>query len=71
LSLETKVVGFPDLGLKTGRYSLMVWASKSPQRFLGLSLKTKWEEVYQFTPQNKLADEDGVMTHVDIRRLTS
>jgi hypothetical protein len=42
--------GFPDLGLKTDRYGLMiwpqnhrgglvVWASKSPQRFLGLGLK--------------------------------
>jgi hypothetical protein len=22
--------GFPDLGLKTGNYSLVIWASKSP-----------------------------------------
>jgi hypothetical protein len=36
LSLKTKVVeGFP------------VWASKSPRRFLGLRLKTKWASVYR------------------------
>jgi hypothetical protein len=33
--------GFSSLGLKTGSYDLMIWASKSPRRFLGLSLKTK------------------------------
>jgi hypothetical protein len=33
--------GFLDLGLKTGRFGLVIWASKSPQRFLGLSLKIK------------------------------
>jgi hypothetical protein len=33
--------GFPGLGLKTGSFSLVIWASKSPQRFLGLGLKTK------------------------------
>jgi hypothetical protein len=27
-------VGFPDLGLKTGSSSLVIWASKSPRRFL-------------------------------------
>jgi hypothetical protein len=34
--------GFPALGLKTGSFSLMIWISKSPQRFLSLCLKTKW-----------------------------
>jgi hypothetical protein len=29
------------LGLKTGSYSVVIWASKSPRRFLGLCLKTK------------------------------
>jgi hypothetical protein len=29
------------LGLKTGSYGLMIWVSNSPQRFLGLCLKTK------------------------------
>jgi hypothetical protein len=33
--------GFSDLGLKTGRSGLVIWASKSPRRFLGLWLKTK------------------------------
>jgi hypothetical protein len=33
--------GFSGLGLKTGSFSLVIWASKSPQRFLGLGLKTK------------------------------
>jgi hypothetical protein len=33
--------GFPGLGLKTGSYSLVIWALKSPRRFLGLGLKTK------------------------------
>jgi hypothetical protein len=32
--------GFPSLGLKTGSFGLVIWASKSPRRFLGLSLKT-------------------------------
>jgi hypothetical protein len=33
--------GFPGLDLKTGSYGLVIWASKSPRRFLGLGLKTK------------------------------
>jgi hypothetical protein len=33
--------GFHGLGLKTGSYGLMIWATKSPRRFLGLGLKTK------------------------------
>jgi hypothetical protein len=33
--------GFPGLGLKTGSSGLVIWASKSPRRFLGLGLKTK------------------------------
>jgi hypothetical protein len=32
--------GFPGLGLKTGSSGLVIWASKSLRRFLGLSLKT-------------------------------
>jgi hypothetical protein len=32
--------GFPGLGLKTGSSGLVIWASKSPRRFLGLGLKT-------------------------------
>jgi hypothetical protein len=30
---------FSGLGLKTGSFGLMIWASKSPRRFLGLGLK--------------------------------
>jgi hypothetical protein len=37
--------GFPGLGLKTGSYSLVIWASKSLQRFLGLGLKIKQASV--------------------------
>jgi hypothetical protein len=33
--------GFPGLGLKIGRYNLVIWASKSPRRFLDLGLKIK------------------------------
>ena len=43
--LKTGGVGFPGLVLKTGSYGLVIWASKSPRRFLGLSLKTKWATV--------------------------
>jgi hypothetical protein len=39
--------GFLGLGLKTGSFSLMIWASKSPRRFLGLDLKTKQALVCQ------------------------
>jgi hypothetical protein len=37
--------GFLDLGLKTGSFGLVIWASKSPRRFLSLSLKTMWTSV--------------------------
>jgi hypothetical protein len=37
--------GFFSLGLKTGTSGLVIWASKSPRRFLGLGLKTKWASV--------------------------
>jgi hypothetical protein len=39
--------GFLGLGLKTGSFSLVIWASKSPRLFLGLCLKTKWASVCQ------------------------
>ncbi len=39
--------GFSGLGLKTGSSGLVIWASKSPRRFLGLGLKTKWASVYR------------------------
>jgi hypothetical protein len=37
--------GFPGLDLKTDIFGLVISASKSPQQFLGLSLKTKWASV--------------------------
>jgi hypothetical protein len=33
--------GFLGLSLKTSSSGMVIWASKSPQRFLGLGLKTK------------------------------
>jgi hypothetical protein len=33
--------GFPGLGLKIGNSGLVIWTSKSPRQFLGLSLKIK------------------------------
>jgi hypothetical protein len=37
--------GSPNLSLKIGSFGLVIWASKSPRRFLGLGLKTKWASV--------------------------
>jgi hypothetical protein len=34
--------GFSGLGLKIGSSDLVIWASKSPRRVLGLDLKIKW-----------------------------
>jgi hypothetical protein len=39
--------GFPGLSLKTSSFDFVIWASKSPRRFLGLILKTKWVSVYR------------------------
>jgi hypothetical protein len=39
--------GLPSLGLKTGSFGLVIWASKSPKRFLRFSLKTKRASVCQ------------------------
>jgi hypothetical protein len=38
-------LGFPGLCLKTGSYGLVIWPTKSPQQFLILHLKTKWDMV--------------------------
>jgi hypothetical protein len=38
--------GFFNLGIKTGRFGLLIWASKLPRRFLGLGIKTKQALVY-------------------------
>jgi hypothetical protein len=37
--------GFSGLDLITGSSGLVIWASKSPRRILGLGLKTKWASV--------------------------
>jgi hypothetical protein len=39
--------GFSGLGLKTDNSDLVIYASKSPRRFLGLGLKTKQISVYR------------------------
>jgi hypothetical protein len=39
--------GFLSLGLKIGSSGLVIYASKSPRRFLGLGLKTKQASVYR------------------------
>jgi hypothetical protein len=55
--------GFPDLGLKINIFGLLIWASKSSRRFLGLSLKTKWASVYWLRHKT-----DGGMSARDTRR---
>jgi hypothetical protein len=45
--LKTGGGGFPGLGIKTGSYGLVIWASKSPRRFLGLGLKIKRTTIYR------------------------
>jgi hypothetical protein len=37
--------GFSGLSLRTGSYGWVIWASKSPRRFLGSGLKTMWDTV--------------------------
>jgi hypothetical protein len=58
--LKTKVVEFSGLGLKIGSSSLVIWALKSPRRFLGLGLKTKHATVCQLphkTGRRRLAQD--------------
>jgi hypothetical protein len=55
--------GFPDLRLKTGSSGLVIWASKSPRRFLGLGLKTKWASVCRLRHKT-----DGERSARDTRR---
>jgi hypothetical protein len=55
---------FPNLGLKTSSSGLVILASKSSRRFLGLGLKTMWALVYQLRHKT---DEGGqCVTHVEI-----
>jgi hypothetical protein len=55
--------GFPGLGLKTGSFGLVIWASKSSRRFLGLGLKIKWASVCWLRHKT-----DGVMSTRDTRQ---
>jgi hypothetical protein len=55
--------GFPGLGLKTDNSDLVIWASKSPWRFLGLCIKTKQVSVYRLRHKT-----DGGMSVRDTRR---
>jgi hypothetical protein len=55
--------GFPGLGLKTGSSGLVIWASKSPRRFFGLALKTKWVLVCRLRHKT-----DGGRSAQDTRR---
>jgi hypothetical protein len=55
--------GFSDLGLKTDSFSLVIWASKSPQRFLSLGFKTKCSSVCRLCHKT-----NGEMSAWDTRR---
>jgi hypothetical protein len=55
--------GFPGLSIKTGSFDLVIWASKSPRRFFGLGLKTKWASVCQLRHKT-----DGERSARDTRR---
>jgi hypothetical protein len=55
--------GFPGMGLKIGSFSLVIWALKSPRRFVGLGLKTKWASVCRL--HHKI---DGRRSMRDMRR---
>jgi hypothetical protein len=48
------------LGIKTDSYSLVIWASKSPRRCLGLELKTKRDSICRLhhkTDRGRLAQD--------------
>jgi hypothetical protein len=55
--------GFSGFGLKTGSSGLVIWASKSLRRFLGLGLKTKQASVYPLRHKT-----DGGRSAWDTRR---
>jgi hypothetical protein len=55
--------GFSGLGIKTGSSGLMIWASKSPRRFLILVLKTKLTLLCQLRHKT-----DGERSARDTRR---
>jgi hypothetical protein len=55
--------GFPGLGFKTDSSGLVIWASKSPRWFLGLSLKIKWASICRLRHKT-----DGGRSTRDTRR---
>jgi hypothetical protein len=55
--------GFLCLGLKTGSSGLVIYASKSPRRFLDLGLKTRWASVCRLRHKT-----DGGRSARDTRR---
>jgi hypothetical protein len=55
--------GFPNLGLKTGSFGLVIWASKSPRQFLRLGIKIKWASVCRLRHKT-----DGGRSAWDTRR---
>jgi hypothetical protein len=57
--------GFPGLDLKTGSFGLVIWATKSPRRFLGLGLKTKQALVYRLR-HNTNGGRSACDTHRDL-----
>jgi hypothetical protein len=61
--------GFPSLGLRTGSYGLVIWASKSLRQFLGLGLKTIQALVCQLRHKTNGGGQYG--THIEIWRLAS
>jgi hypothetical protein len=79
LSLKTKIGGlsviwpqnhwdsFSWFSLKIGSSGLMIWALKSPRRFLGLDLKTKQASVYRLRHKT----DEGRMTRDTHRDLTA
>jgi hypothetical protein len=55
--------GFPSLGLKISSSGLVIWASKSPRRFLCLGLRTKQASVCRLCHKT-----DGGRSVQDMRR---
>jgi hypothetical protein len=60
---QNQWLGFSGLGLKIGSSGLVIWASKSPRRFLCLCLKSKHASIYQLRHKT-----DGVRTARDTYR---
>jgi hypothetical protein len=55
--------GFPDLGIKTDSFGLVIWDSKSSRRIFGLCLKTKQASICRL--RHKI---DGEWLVQDMRR---